>query len=330
MHMNKIIASVILGLGCFTANAENLELDAALQATYTNCIGIDDSLHDMKVMAGINTAVTGVGTGLGIGATAVGIAKARLDKTIEEEFEEMAILTYEASGNHPVVSKEKFLKAFKEYMNNTESLPEINQDTKITVTVIAGTQDSEKENQKQELIRKSKRLGHWRTGLIAGNTVTNIAGAIIAGNNKVDKPLQEQIDNCISAVKNLHIVIAQARINGEDVSEAQQIESACKEFEYVDISKINNRAKGSMVSSIVGSGTGLAGTITSALANSDKIRDNDTDQGIRKEKNLNTAANVLSASSAVASATATVFNASQIKAVKDVAKVAQKCTEVLK
>jgi len=66
------------------------------------------------------------------------------------------------------------------------------------------------------------------------------------------------------------------------------------------------------------------------MANTDKIRDDNTDSGKQKEKNLNTAANVLSGATTVASATATVFNATQISAIKKVATVAQKCTEVLK
>ena len=49
-----------------------------------------------------------------------------------------------------------------------------------------------------------------------------------------------------------------------------------------------------------------------------------------KEKNLNTTANILAGASTVASATATVFNATQISAIKKVAEVAQQCTEVLK
>ena len=318
--MKKMLALFVMAPLCFDAMAENTELDNALRLTYTSCIGIDDALHDMKVLAGINTAVTGVGTGLGIGATAVGLAKAKLDETIEQKVEEIKSWAYDVEATKEVQSREDWFKKFKE----TDY---------VFTTTVAEDPSGGKTAEAQEVItltQKSKRLGNWRTGLIAGNTATNIAGAIIAGNNKVGQPLQEQIDNCKASVKSLGIAIAQAKINGDDVSEAQQIESACKEFEYIDVTKINNRAKGSMISSIVGTGTGVAGTITSAMANSNKIRDDDTDQGKQKEKNLNTAANVLSAGSAVASATATVFNASQIKAIKDVAKVAQKCTEVLK
>ena len=114
------------------------------------------------------------------------------------------------------------------------------------------------------------------------------------------------------------------------MSEARDILALCDEYNYVDISKITNRAKGAMISSIVGATTGAVGTVTSAMANSNKIRNDNTDSGKNKEKNLNTAANVLSGATAAASATATVFNATQISAIKKVASVAEKCTGVLK
>ena len=134
----------------------------------------------------------------------------------------------------------------------------------------------------------------------------------------------------ISNVKTLQNSIMQARLNGEDISEAQSIASACGEYEYVDVSKINNRAKGAMISSTVGAATGLAGTVTSAMANTDKTRNDNTESGKQKEKNLNTASNVLAIGTTAASATATVFNATQISAIKKVAAVAEKCTGVLK
>ena len=181
-----------------------------------------------------------------------------------------------------------------------------------------------------KLTQQSKNLGNWRTGLLAGSTATNIAGAAIAGTNKVSVGLKEQIDTCIKAVDDLQQSMMQARLNGEDITEAQSIVDACGEYKYVDVSKIDNRAKGAMISSVVGATTGLAGTITSATANTDKTRNDNTDAGKQKEKNLNTAANVLSGVTTAASATATVFNATQISAIKKVAEVAEKCTGVLK
>ena len=298
----------------FVASANILPLDDALRATYTACVGIDDELADLKTMAGINTAITSVGTAAGIGATVTGFVKQSKDNQAEEleklikELEEL-----EKNANYPTEAEQQ------------EFLAEFEQSYDIAIKDIDGAQAG-----LDKLTKQSKKLGNWRTGLIAGATATNVAGAIIAGTNKVDGDLQTQIDNCISNVKNLQNSIMQAHIYGEDVSEAQSIASACGEYEYVDISKINNRAKGAMILSTVGSATGLAGTVTSAMANTDKTRNDNTESGKQTEKNLNTAANVLAIGTTAASATATVFNATQISAIKKVAAVAEKCTGVLK
>ena len=296
------------------ASANVLPLDDALRATYTACVGIDDELADLKTMAGINTAVTAVGTVAGVGATVTGFVKQSKDNQAEEleklikELEELS-----KGGTEPTDAEiEAFLAEFEQSYDDAVKELEKHQE------------------ELKKLENQSKNLGNWRTGLLAGSTATNVAGAIIAGTNKVDGDLKTQIDNCISNVKNLQNSIMQARINGEDISEAESIASACGEYEYVDVSKINNRAKGAMISSTVGAATGLAGTVTSAMANTNKTRNDNTESGKQKEKNLNTAANVLAIGTTAASATATVFNATQISAIKKVAAVAEKCTGVLK
>ena len=317
MFRRELWKRFIIVLACFwpgVVYADILPLDDALRATYTACVGIDDELADLKTMAGINTAITSVGTAAGIGATVTGFVKQSKDNQAEEleklikELEEL-----EKNATYPSdTEKEAFLAEFdKSYDAAIQDL---------------GNYQSESD----KLNKQSKKLGNWRTGLMAGATATNIAGATIAGTNKVDGDLKTQIDSCIGSVKKLQNSIMQARINGEDVSEAQSIATACGEYEYVDVSKINNRAKGAFVSSTVGAATGLAGTITSATANSNKIRDAQGDAAQQKEKNLNTAANVLAIGTTAASATATVFNATQISAIKKVAAVAEKCTGVLK
>jgi len=298
--------------------AEVLSLDDALRATYSACIGIDSSLTDLKKMAGINTVVTGVGTGLGAGATIVGAKKANKDSELEE---------WERILNELIAKQEQHAVEYDKI--SIDDIP----------SAIATAQSNNKnaEEKVDELTKQSRQLGNWRTGLMAGNTATNIAGAIIAGNNKVNDDLQTQIDNCKLAVKNLRDSIMQAKFNGEDISEANEIADACKEYDYVDLSPINKKAKGAMISSIVGATTGLAGTITSAVANSEDIRKDEqakqgqkTDEDWQKEKNINTAANILAGTSTVASGVATVFNATQISAIKKVAFVAEKCTRVLK
>ena len=291
------------------AYADVLPLDDALRATYTACVGIDDNLTDLKKMARINTVVTGVGTGIGAGATVVGIIKTKKDglrKQIDKQLR-----------NLRTMSDTEFLRFLADISNYKRYQDML---------------DTE-----QKANKESKKLGTWRTSLMAGNTATNVAGAIIAGNNKIDDDLQTQIDNCKSTVKNLQVSIMQAKFNGEDVSEATEIANACHEFEYVDVSLINSKAQGAMTSSIIGATTGLAGTITSAVANSENVRKEDerkqgkkTDEDWQKEKDINTVANILAGTSTVASGVATVFNATQISAIKRVSAVAEKCTGVLK
>lgn len=314
--MKKILFFIFSFMICGAAVASDLEI--ALRNTYTNCVGIEEQLSAMKKMAGINTAVTGVGTGLGIGAVAVGIAKKNVDAELEKKFQKMDSWAYGASGDVDVASSEDWLKNFEK--SDGPSYGDEN-------NTINGKKTF------QELNDKSKKLGNWRTGLLVGNTVTNVAGSVIAASNRVDETLQEQIQNCAAALRNLKKVIAQARIDGLDITEAVEIESACGGVESLDaenIEKINKMATGGMVSALVGTGTGVVGTITSAIANSDRIRKDDTEQGKKKERNLNTAANVLAAGSTVASAAATVFNASQIKTIQEATIIAEKCTEVLR
>ena len=78
---------VIFSVHFFTTNkswgAGFLDLNTALQNTYHACVDIDNNLSDLKKLAGINTAVTAVGTGLGVGATVVGFVKSSKDKEIE-------------------------------------------------------------------------------------------------------------------------------------------------------------------------------------------------------------------------------------------------------
>lgn len=305
----------------FTSNAycaEVLDLNTALQNTYRACAEIDENLHELKVLAGVNTAVTAVGTGLGVGAAATGFVKASKDKEIER--------------------LEKILEKLKNIESDMQQKPtndvislKSDMDTYYNVhkNDSAANQQSI-QGQINDLTKQSKNLGNWRTGLLAGNTATNIAGAVIASQTINKDDIQGQIEACISATKDLNNAIMQAKMNGENVEEATNIYKACREYEYVDISPINKRGKGAMISSSIGAGLGGIGTITSGIANSDKIRNDNTNSGKKKEKDLNTTSNVLAVGATAASATATVFNATQIAAIKKVAKVSESCTGVLK
>ncbi|MCQ2582203.1 MAG: hypothetical protein MJ170_04510 [Alphaproteobacteria bacterium] len=304
------VISLILCAG--VANAAD-DLTSAIENVRAACGSISNELIDMKTKAGINTAVTGVGTVAGGVALGTGIAKANIDKNVtslEQEIENLKKL----QGNKfdtLKLSDENTQAISLEIQNYAESI-------------------AAKQAQISELEKKSVTLGNVRTGTMAGATATNIAGAVIAGTNKVKGDLKSQIDECIAATKTLSRVKMQARIdNSADefaLQRADKIVSACSEWEYVDLSKIDNRATGALVSNAIGATTRIAGTVTSASANSKNVRDGDA----TKEKNLNTASNVLAGTTTVASATATIFNATQIKAIKQAASVADVCEGALK
>lgn len=313
-RMTKLLLFICFIFCTVPALGQALELDDALRATYVACIGIDEEMAGLKQMAGINTAVTGVGTAVGAGATVVGIVKSVKDDKAEQ--------------------LEQILQEIRE---KSEHLPPM---TTLDVTVFMNefnssydrvlTSQDAVESELEKTVKQSKSLGNWRTGLMGGATATNIAGAIIAGTNQVKGDLQSQINACVATVDNLRDAIMQARIDGYDVTEAQEIADVCSEFKYADISSINNRARGATISSGIGATTGLVGTILSATANSQKVRDNNTDKGKQNEKNLNTASNVMAGATTAASATATIFNATQIGAIRKTAEIAEKCTKVLK
>lgn len=307
----RLTFGILLSLMVGVAHA-NTDLTAAIENVRTTCGNISAELSDMKKMAGITTAVTGVGTVAGGVALGTGLAKANVDKEIEELESQIARLIAER-GDVPIEHLQIEDEAlFKRQVNE----------------FIAYYQAKEQEISVAE--QKSKNLGNWRTGTLAAATATNIAGAVMSGTNRVKGDLKQQIDECLMSVKTLSNVRMQARIDGSatdtDLARAENIIRACDAWTTVDVSSINKRSKGATVSSGIGAGLGLVGTITSASANSKDVHDGDSD----KEKNLNTAANVLAGGTTAASLSATIFNATQINAIKHAATVADECEGALR
>ena len=307
----RLTFGILMSLMVGTAHA-NTDLAAAVENVRTTCGNISAELTDMKKMAGITTAVTSVGTVAGGVALGTGIAKANVDKEIEEWeriLQELAIEQEKAEIVFTVINIEDVEKSLAQ-----------NPVAKLDL-----------DNRLDKLNEKSKNLGNVRTGTMAAATVTNIAGAIMSGTNRVKGDLKQQIDECLASVKTLSNVRMQARIDGSandtELARAENIIHACDAWTTVDVSSINKRSTGATVSSGIGAGLGLAGTITSASANSDGVRDGDDKQ---REKNLNTAANVLAGGTTVASLSATIFNATQISAIKRAATVADECEGALK
>lgn len=264
------------------------DFDKAQEAVKLNCSGISERLVEIKKIAGINTAITGTGTALSVGATAVGVVKSKIDNDLEQI---LSGLKGKNGDKNP--ASDDILTVFNNVHYETDIINR----------------------------NKSKKLGNWRTVLLGGGTATNVAGAIISGKSRIDLNLENAIQICINSVEELERVIGQARLDGIDTTNATKMIDACKKYKQVDVSFINNKSNVAKISSIVGVGTGLTGTITSAMVNSDN------DNGAKK--NMNAAANVLAGGTAMASGVATVFSATQISAIKKIIDISVECKGAL-
>ncbi|MBR3930286.1 MAG: hypothetical protein IKJ62_01760, partial [Alphaproteobacteria bacterium] len=212
----RITFGILMSLMVGMAHA-NAELAAAIENVRTACGNISAELSDIKKMAGITTAVTGVGTVAGGVALGTGLAKANVDKEIEE----LEAQIKELKKSRSDVPVEKLEIANQNEFN--QSLDDF------VHTYSAELQQKAAELSTAE--KKSKQLGNVRTGTLAAATATNIAGAVMSGTNKVKGDLKQQIDECLASVKTLSNVRMQARIDGSatdaDLAHAENIIRAC-------------------------------------------------------------------------------------------------------
>ncbi len=310
--------------------ADILPLDEALRTTYRACIDIDDAVSDLKTWAGIGTASSAVATAAGVGAVATGVAKSSIDKQIDEI---IARLSEQHKNRTDQQVTEAQIKSWVEqnqrYADDLRAIANgentSGQSVKITERDLSDERD--------KLMQKSKKLGNWRTGLLATNTATNVLGAVASGINWDKYDISDAVKSCVLSIEKLRRSVAVARIENQDVSEAEKIITACADYEFVDTSKISKRALGGLISSASAAAVGLSGTIVSGVANNEKNRNarhGTDDSAAKTAKNLNTAANALSVGTTAMSLAATIFNATQISAIKRVAVVSEKCTEALR
>ena len=332
----------ILAFVCGPALCDSTPLSEQIENVRAQCSGISSKMDRLKRMAGINTAITSVGTvagGVGLGT---GIAKAKVDKIAEQleaelqaEIDKLRQLA--ATQTHIDYIPQSNIPAGQTLISDDSPTASQTQQTSQPQTDQADIEKQQaiikqKQAELDAATQKSKTLGNVRTGTLAGAAVTDAAGTIIAVKNRVDDDLQQRIDNCALAVQELSKASIQAQMEEQDktlLTRAKNIVQGCNEWRTIDLSKINKRATGAAISSGVGTAMAIAGTATSASANSDRIREDNTEQGKQKEKNLNTASNVLAGGTTVASGVAVVFNATQIKAIKDALQVAENCEKAL-
>ncbi len=277
------------------------------------CSGISDEISRVSNVSKINTAVTGVGTVAAGGALVAGIKKSQEEQEIDKLVEKIC----NAGGCTPEgvksMSDEDF---FNNVMHPMAEIAEL-----------------------QEKLERSKKLGNWRTGLMAGTIGTNVASAIISGVNKDQSELIQHIQACNEAVKSADVMSSKLKSEGINplenpvVKKLSDIGTWCNSINTADIEKIEKRMTGVMGTSIAGAVIGVAGTATSAAANSDKYMDEQkrlklNEQEKNKKNNLNTAANVMAGANVVTGAVETGINISLITLTKKLIRQAEQCEGV--
>ena len=302
---------------CVPSYAVVYDLDVAINNVRDNCVGISSKLNHLKTMAGISTGVGAVGTVAGAGALAAGVVKANKDKEIEDlkkQFEKILTVDKQTTKEEAEETLAKVEKAWAQYVKDAEN----DSSKKKNVDAIS------------KLEEESKTLGNVRTGLLAGNTATSVVGAVVSSKSKVKGSLKDQVNACLVATEDLRESMMQARMEGQDTTKAKRIVDACGGYKSSDIAKINKFATGSTVTSSIGAVAGGVGMITSIAANTDATRNDNTKEGIEKEKGLNTASNVLSGITTATSATSTVLSGVQIATIKKVVSIADNCEKELR
>ncbi len=188
---------------------------------------------------------------------------------------------------------------------------------------------------KNKADKVSKTMGHVRTGLMAGATVTSAVslGTSVGSVNSAGS-LADNMSKCNSALSALRSAKSafEVELDGEsDASlvRANGILSACSDYDKENVKAIKNIMTASSVTSGIGTATGLAGTITSAMANSNKVRGDNSEKGTKKEKNLNMASNILAGVTTGTSASSAVLGGISMSKVKKDFEKAERCESAL-
>ena len=283
-------------------------------ATRIVCSGLSDEISRVSNVSKINTAVTGVGTVAAGGALVAGVAKSNEEREIEALVDQICA----KGGCNPESIRSMDLEQF--YNDVITPMAEI--------------------AELQNKLDRSKKLGNWRTGLMAGTIGTNLASAIISGVNANQSDLIQHIEACNKAIKslsNMSTKLKSADIDPFDNPIIQKINNAktwCNQINVDDAQKIEKRMKGVMGTSIAGAVIGGIGTATSAAANSDKYMDADkrvnlTETEKQSVKNLNTTANIMSGANVGTGLVETGLNISLITLTKKMIRQAEQCEEAL-
>jgi len=328
-HTISVLLSILLSCNVANVRADDTgmalaDLYSVYETTSQFCDGISDRISAVSGVSKINTGITATGTVAAGGALYAGIKKSETDQEIAELAKQLC-----ADGG---CDPDKV-----EAMSDQEFFDKI-LPTLVEMISRSESNAAEKMAQKSELdamVAKSKRLGNWRTGLLAGTVGTNIASAIISGLNKNQSDLIQQISACNAAVARLREYYNAALQNGVNPIENPVMQTFqttitnCGTLQTSDVEKIEKRMTAVFGTSIAGATIGVVGTGTSIAANTDKIRNDNSDAGKQTEKTLNTISNVAAGTNIATGIVGTGLNISLITLTRDLMRTAQNCEDTL-
>ena len=294
-------------------------LQEKIEITQQACSGIKHSLDTIFGLSVATTVSSGLGTVAAGAALATGIAKSKTDKEIDAIEEKLKLLNSRTDNlsDDPEELKKQI----------TEILPELQGDLEKVQSYL------------DEKNKKSKTLGNVRTGLMAGATVTSAVsmGTSIGATLSASK-LADKMAACNKAIQELKLAKTTAEaeadgsgavIDGGTITKANAIIEACTGYDESNINALRKLSKANAIISGIGTATAAAGTATSVVANRDKIRDDNSEAGKKKEKGLNLASNILAGVTAGTSGTSTALSAIQINKAKKDSEMAKKCESAL-
>ena len=239
---------------------------------------------------------------------------------------------YEKFNDYLDLAKEQDYK-WEESKNITNSLADKSDTMRIHgfyEGVAEGKADVEKEN--------AKKLGNLRTGLIGAAAGTSgISTALSAVNISKSKDITKLTDECkteIHKFRNETQKIAELEENEDTLAlsgKVQDFASDCKGYEEKLATTVKGLSIGGTIASGVGTLSGIAGTVTSVIANKqptdiiDAI-DEKYDGRREKKRKLDKTSNILAGVTAGTSLATTGLSVAQIETIKDAIEQAKRCS----
>ncbi len=282
-----------------------------VEAVQNACSGIKSNLDSIFGLSVTTTVSSGLGTVAAGGALATGIIKAKTDDRIEAKEDELKLLD-----------------------SLTENLSDDPEELKKQLSVILPKLEERHQKIEEEIakdIKKSQTLGNVRTGLMAGATATSaVSTGTSIGATLTATKLAEKMLQCNNALRELKIAKGQLEAEGETSEKADEIIASCPGYDESNIKSLKSLATANAVVSGIGTATAGAGTVTSVMANSKKVRADKSEKGKKKEKGLNLASNILAGVTMGTSGTSTALSAVQISKAKKDSEMAEKCEATLK